>query len=98
MAEGKEREFDIVKNERGKSEIWKHFGVEKMKVDGSIEDSTAVCFSCQSSVKTGGGGGGGPHIKSYFPPSKAPPPITDCRREEFPTNYQIRHVIRSVSL
>ena len=59
MAEGKEREFDIVKNERGKSEIWKHFGVKKMKVDGSIEDSTAVCFSCQSSVKTGGGWGWG---------------------------------------
>lgn len=96
MAEGKEREFDVVKNERGKSEIWKHFGVKKMKIDGSIEDSTAVCFSCQSSLKTGGGTSNlTSHLRRHHPQlltahaaAKSSQPITQPSQQPQPAKRQ----------
>ena len=48
-------DFKLVPNVRGKSDIWKYFGLKKRKVDGQIVDNIAICNSCQAEVKTSGG-------------------------------------------
>ena len=48
-------EFCVVKNERGKANVWRHFGSRKRKSDGTIVDGVAVCFTCHVVLKTGGG-------------------------------------------
>ena len=48
-------DFKVVPNVRGKSDIWKYFGLKKRKVDGQIVDNIAICNSCQAEVKTSGG-------------------------------------------
>ena len=49
-------EFEIVKNKRGKSAVWEHFGLKKKKVDDTIVAGIAVCKICGSVVKCVGGG------------------------------------------
>jgi len=48
-------DFIVVKNNRGKSDIWQHFGLKKKISDGKVETQIAICFHCQSSVKLAGG-------------------------------------------
>ena len=45
----------MVKNEKGKSAVWKHFGSRKCMSDGKIIDGVAVCYTCKAVLKTGGG-------------------------------------------
>ena len=45
----------MVKNEKGKAAVWKHFGSRKRNSDGKIIDGVAVCYTCKAVLKTGGG-------------------------------------------
>ena len=45
MAAREEDEFIVVRNERGKASIWKHFGFKNRKTDNTIVDNIAVCNS-----------------------------------------------------
>ena len=40
-----EDEFIVVRNERGKANIWRHFGFRKRKTDNTIVENIAVCNS-----------------------------------------------------
>ena len=47
-------EHTIVANTKGKADVWRHFGLRKRKADGTIEEKTAVCLTCNIVVKTSG--------------------------------------------
>ena len=46
-----EEDYTVVKNVRGKADVWRWFGLKKRKTDGHIEQNIAVCFDCGVSVK-----------------------------------------------
>ena len=48
-------DYIVVKNVRGKADVWRWFGLKKRKTDGHIEQNIAVCFDCGVSVKLAGG-------------------------------------------
>ena len=50
-----EEDYTVVKNVRGKADVWRWFGLKKRKTDGHIEQNIAVCFDCGVSVKLAGG-------------------------------------------
>ncbi|XP_069107328.1 E3 SUMO-protein ligase ZBED1-like [Argopecten irradians] len=56
MADATERPYELISNRRAKSDIWRHFALKKRKCDGLIEESVAVCRTCDVSVKCTGGG------------------------------------------
>ena len=43
-----EDDFVVVVNTKGKTDIWRHFGLKKRKHDGKF----AVCKTCNSTIKT----------------------------------------------
>ena len=55
MAARDEYEFTVVTNERGKANIWRHFGLKNRKTDNTIIDNIAVCTSYNVEVKLAGG-------------------------------------------
>jgi len=42
----REDEVTVVRNERGKADIWRYFGLKKTKTDNTIVENIAVCNSC----------------------------------------------------
>ena len=46
---------EIVSNDKGKSSVWVHFGFRKRKKDSFIDQSSAVCRHCSTTVKLSGG-------------------------------------------
>ena len=50
-----EEDYTVMKNVRGKADVWRWFGLKKRKTDGHIEQNIAVCFDCGVSVKLAGG-------------------------------------------
>ncbi|XP_067653283.1 E3 SUMO-protein ligase ZBED1-like [Haliotis asinina] len=49
------REYEVIPNKRGKSDVWKYFGLKKRISDGNFEENIAVCNSCNVNVKYSGG-------------------------------------------
>ncbi|XP_067678487.1 E3 SUMO-protein ligase ZBED1-like [Haliotis asinina] len=49
------REYEVIPNKRGKSDVWKYFGLKKRISDGKVEENIAVCNSCNVNVKYSGG-------------------------------------------
>ena len=43
--------FEVVRNKRGKSDIWRFFGLKMPKLDEKIEEKVAVCYKCNCEVK-----------------------------------------------
>ena len=41
----------VIKNDRGKSFLWAHFGYNKRKGDKVVEQEVAVLFHCQKRIK-----------------------------------------------
>ena len=56
MAAADAFDFEIVKNTRAKSDIWRYFGLKKRKLDQQIEEHVAVCRECHATVRCTGGG------------------------------------------
>ena len=54
MAE-KAADFEIVPNQKAKSEIWKHFGLKYDAKSKAIVDRVAVCNLCKVIVENRGG-------------------------------------------
>ena len=48
MAAADAFDFEIVKNTRAKSDIWRYFGLKKRKLDQQIEEHVAVCRECHA--------------------------------------------------
>ena len=46
-----EDDFVVVANTKGKADIWRHFGLEKRKHDGTILDKVAVCKTRNSTIR-----------------------------------------------
>ncbi|KAK7465991.1 hypothetical protein BaRGS_00037428 [Batillaria attramentaria] len=100
MADSQE-EFTIVPNSKAKAAIWRHFGVKKRKADGLIVESTAVCLSCQTTVKTAGGTSNmNAHIRRHHPQllsassathsdsSQTEAPVVKQRQQTLPEAFQ----------
>ena len=51
----KMEEYTTVPNTKGKADVWRHFGLRKRKSDGTFVAKIAVCFTCNTVVKTSGG-------------------------------------------
>ena len=51
MAAADAFDFEIVKNTRAKSDIWRYFGLKKRKLDQQIEEHVAVCRECHATVR-----------------------------------------------
>ncbi len=67
MASNKE-DFEIVKNPKGKAAFWTHFGLKRMKKDGSLVENFAVCRKCRAEVKYSGGTTNlSSHIRRHHP-------------------------------
>ncbi|XP_060594605.1 E3 SUMO-protein ligase ZBED1-like [Ruditapes philippinarum] len=62
-------EFTTVKNPKGKSDIWRHFGLQKSKITQKLIDNTAVCMKCDMVIKCSGGGTSNlsAHIRRHHP-------------------------------
>lgn len=62
-------DYIIVKNQRGVSQIWSHFGLKKNTVDGRIEENVAICKHCDVVVKCAGGGTSNmtQHLRRHHP-------------------------------
>ena len=56
MASADAFDFEIVKNTRAKSDIWRYVGLKKRKLDQQIEEHVAVCRECHATVRCTGGG------------------------------------------
>ena len=75
MAANNEEEFTLVRNERGKSAMWGHFGQKKRKSDGKIDPEIAVCFHCNIEVKVSGGTSNmSTHVRRHHPALMAKTP------------------------
>ncbi|MEW8548465.1 MAG: hypothetical protein AB2693_33600, partial [Candidatus Thiodiazotropha sp.] len=48
-------EYEVIKNPKGKSDIWQHFGLQKTKATNTINENVAVCRKCDMVVKYSGG-------------------------------------------
>ena len=67
-----EEDCTVVKNVRGKADVWRWFGLKKRKTDGQIEQNIAVCFHCGVSVKLAGGTSNlQTHIRRHHPLKQA---------------------------
>ena len=67
-----EEDYTVVKNVRGKADVWRWFGLQKRKTDGHIEQNIAVCFDCGVSVKLAGGTSNlQTHIRRHHPLKQA---------------------------
>ena len=67
-----EEDYTVVKNVRGKADVWRWFGLKKRKTDGHIEQNIAVCFDCGVSVKLAGGTSNlQTHIRRHHPLKQA---------------------------
>ena len=63
-----EEDYTVVKNVRGKADVWRWFGLKKRKTDWHIEQNIAVCFDCGVSVKLAGGTSNlQTHIRRHHP-------------------------------
>ena len=67
-----EEDYTVVKNVRGKADVWRWFGLKKRKTDGHIEQNIAMCFDCGVSVKLAGGTSNlQTHIRRHHPLKQA---------------------------
>ena len=67
-----EEDYTVVKNVRGKADVWRWFRLKKRKTDGHIEQNIAVCFDCGVSVKLAGGTSNlQTHIRRHHPLKQA---------------------------
>ena len=67
-----EEDYTVVKNVRGKADVWRWFGLKERKTDGRIEQNIAVCFDCGVSVKLAGGTSNlQTHIRRHHPLKQA---------------------------
>ena len=48
-------EFCVVKNEKGKAAVWKHFRSPLRNFDKKITDGMRVCYTLKAFLETGGG-------------------------------------------
>ena len=70
MAAADAFDFEIVKNTRAKSDIWRYFGLKKRKLDQQIEEHVAVCRECHATVRLRGISR---YVSRYGPPYRGIP-------------------------
>ena len=48
-------DYTVIKNARGKSDLWTHFGFKERKVVNVIEQQVSVCLHCKVTITLAGG-------------------------------------------
>ena len=83
-------DFEIVKNTRAKSDIWRYFGLKKRKLDQQIEEHVAVCRECHATVRCTGGGTSNlsTHVRRHHP--SATITASACDTSTIPSSFPKR--------
>ena len=55
MADDEAREFELVENQKAKSDLWDHFLLKRNKKWNTIQQGQAVCRHCNAEVKHANG-------------------------------------------